>query len=344
MEEAFDPDGDALTYIFSWYRDDELVDGFTSATLPASETAKGETWMVEVAATDGKAEGFTVYGDEIQVVNTPPAVSLRFEPSAPTTSDDVTATPTFEDPDGDTVTASYQWFLNDKAVHDKKKLPASLTEAGDQWTVIATPNDGETEGEPVGATITIANTAPVITSVSLTPTTAYETTVLTVSQATTDPDEQSLSYTYNWRVNGSSVLSGGSDILVGSYFDKNDQVQVEVTANDGLTDSAIERSNIVTISNSVPLVNNVRISPVVAYTYSEALCLGNSTDADNDHPHANDQLVRQWQLERDNKYPRWHNKFRERRHSSRAPYVPTMGPISARIQAAQSLFETHFLV
>ena len=51
---ATDPDGDAITYSFRWFRDGaEAVDVGDVDTVPASATAANESWWVEVTASDG---------------------------------------------------------------------------------------------------------------------------------------------------------------------------------------------------------------------------------------------------------------------------------------------------
>ena len=53
-----------------------------------------------------------------------------------------------------------------------------------------------------------------------------------------DGDNDPLTYSYEWVVNGSSVQSGASNILDSSYFVKEDVVEVIVIANDGAEDSS----------------------------------------------------------------------------------------------------------
>ena len=57
MTDATDEDGDAVSYNYQWYKDSALMSGYTTSTVAAARTTKGEVWMVEVTATDGEDEG-----------------------------------------------------------------------------------------------------------------------------------------------------------------------------------------------------------------------------------------------------------------------------------------------
>ena len=50
---AWDADGDPLEVVTRWYRNGELQEDLTGDQVPAERTGRGETWTVEVAASDG---------------------------------------------------------------------------------------------------------------------------------------------------------------------------------------------------------------------------------------------------------------------------------------------------
>ena len=89
-------------------------------------------------------------------VNQPPVVTNAFiTPSAPDTTQTLTASVFASDPDNDPVTFGYQWqqSLNgtnfvDLAGEANNILSASVTVAGDFYRVIVTPDDGQTNGVP----------------------------------------------------------------------------------------------------------------------------------------------------------------------------------------------------
>ena len=66
-----DPDGDPITYSYSWYKDDVVQPGLTSSTVHSSNTAKGETWQVVVTPNDGTDDGPSA-SDQVTIGNSPP--------------------------------------------------------------------------------------------------------------------------------------------------------------------------------------------------------------------------------------------------------------------------------
>ncbi len=128
------------------------------------------TYNLVVTATDGDGltdsdqVSFTVNG-----VPTPPVVSI--DPILPSTDDGLTViiqTPSI-DPEGGSVSYSYEWRLGgvSQGTHTTSTLSSAATSKGDEWTVVVTPTDGTTVGTAGMHTVTIQNTAPVVTSVLL---------------------------------------------------------------------------------------------------------------------------------------------------------------------------------
>lgn len=109
------------------------------------------------------------------------------------------------------------------------------------WLESAAPTGG---GQP-----------PTVTSVSITPSGPRTNTLLTANATATDPDGDAVSFTYQWRKNG-SALPGATgrtlDLSVAGNGDKGDAISVTVTASDGASSSAPSTSSAVTILNSEP--------------------------------------------------------------------------------------------
>lgn len=110
---------------------------------------------------------------------------------------------------------------------------------GDVVTCTVTPEDGTDSGTAVAASVTIANTAPVLASASLTPNPATESDTLSCAPGSvTDADgSTSFTYSYAWTVNGVTIAATSSS-LTGTYFAAADAVACVVTANDGTSSSA----------------------------------------------------------------------------------------------------------
>ncbi len=259
--ELVDPDGDEVTTSFTWYQDEQARPDLTELIVPASETAKGQRWKLFVLPTDGRVDG-PPSESEILVLNTPPAVeAVTLEPTVPLTTEDVVATVTVDDEDGDTVTLAYSWHLGEGATgYQEATLPASATTRGDVWTLHITPSDDEGSGDEVLASVSIDNSAPELLSVSLAPTTVYEGTTLEATAVASDEDGDTVSFTYAWMVDGELALEGAADTLTGEHFDKGQEVTVVATPNDGFVDGEPAESNRVTVLNSAPGVDSASIA------------------------------------------------------------------------------------
>ncbi len=132
---------------------------------------------------------------------------------------------------------------------------------------------------------TIQNTAPTVSGVVISPTTAYTNDTLTASASVEDADGDSLTVSYDWYVDGTLAQSGAIATLSGATaFDKDEAVEVTLTVDDG-TDSASASSSALTISNTAPTAPVVSIDPEEPQAGADDLvCLidTDSTDDDGD--------------------------------------------------------------
>lgn len=280
---AVDPEGDPISYAWSWARNGTPMSGYTTATLPAAATTRGEVWTATATPTDGAGSG-PGGSDSVTIGNAAPSVSsLSLTPTAPTTTTTLVALASGTDPDGDPVTFTYTWAVNGVSTGTTGTSLSGVTyfNRGDTVTVTATPFDGTTAGTASSASVTIGNTAPTL-SASLSPSSPTTNSTLVVSASTGDADGDSVSLSYAWRVNGSSVAAT-SATLGGSWFNKNDTVSVTVTANDGTDTTNTILST--TIVNTPPTAPGVRITPSApAEGEDDLICAvtAPSVDADGD--------------------------------------------------------------
>ncbi|MFH1465056.1 MAG: hypothetical protein ABIO70_11785 [Pseudomonadota bacterium] len=292
LTDAPDEDGDPLTYTYTWYRGDDAET--TGPTLAASETAKHEIWKVVVVANDGKEDGPPSQAS-VTIANTPPAASVALSPTAPLTTDDIAATAESWDDDDDVVELSYDWLLGGELTnyHDFI-LPAAATERGQVWTARITPNDGEEDGAPASAEVSIENAPPVVESVVLDPSEAYEGSTLTALVDASDPDSDALTLSYAWAVDGVLVREGAEATLSGEHFDKHQQVVLTVTPNDGFVDGEPVDSAAVEILDSAPALTSATIDPPVLYEANTAACLPSGwADDDGDA----EQYLTSWSVD-----------------------------------------------
>ncbi len=131
------------------------------------------------------------------------------------------------------------------------------------------------------------NDLPVVSSVTVAPTSAATDDVLVATVVASDPDGDAVTLTYAWKIGGTTVLLGqGETSLDGaSYFSRGDSVSVGVSPHDG-TDSGLEvLSSTVVIANSAPSTPTASIQPTAPREgVDDFTCTLDvaSTDADSD--------------------------------------------------------------
>ncbi len=110
--------------------------------------------------------------------------------------------------------------------------------------------------------MTVANTAPVLESVSIAPASPKKADTLVATPVASDADGDPLSYTYEWFKNTATTKLAGestSSLTVSQHGGKGDTFRVEVVANDG-TASSERKSDSVTVANTAPAVAGVTAS------------------------------------------------------------------------------------
>ena len=254
-----DPEGDALTYTYAWARDGVDM-GEPSSTVDADSTAKGESWTVTVAASDGGLTGPAATAS-VEILNTAPTVeSATVTPTAPSAHDTLVCTAgATADADGDDVGLSYAWTVNDTVTAETSSSYMSELNVGDTITFTVTPSDDEADGTPVeSAFVEVTNTAPSIASVNISPDPAYTGDTLTCSYTGfEDVDGDADVSTIAWSIDGTPAGTG--DTLSGG-FTRGNEVVCTVTPGDGIT-TGEPVSGALTIANTAPSIASVAISP-----------------------------------------------------------------------------------
>ncbi len=154
---APDPDGDDVTYAYSWSQNGRRAPpGADPARIEASRTAKGQKWSCTATPSDGSATGAAGTSERV-VANSPPGPAMvqltpaTAEEGRPIRCDVVSKS---EDPDGDAVRYRFSWQRNGLAqpfAETSQEVPARLVKARDRWRCTATPTDGSDDGPPAGS-------------------------------------------------------------------------------------------------------------------------------------------------------------------------------------------------
>jgi hypothetical protein len=281
-----DADGDSLTYSYAWTLNGGDISA-TSNSLTGTDFDKGDALICLVTPNDGTEDGASVSSGSLTISNTAPSISsAAISPSSPSVDDTLSVSVSgWSDDDGDSESHTYQWSVNGTS----ESGATSSTFSGafvrdDVVSIEVTPWDGEDYGSSVvSSNVTIQNSMPSVSSVSLTPTSGDESTTFACSDnGTSDGDGDSVSLTYGWVVNGVTNSESGTT-LTGSDFDKGDTVACTITPDDGTDSGATVSSNTVTIDNTPPELASATLTPDPAYQADTLSCTAGSTsDADGE--------------------------------------------------------------
>ena len=135
------------------------IDGDTLATSETWEL-NGDTLTLTLSVYDDEMAYSNTLSDTVQIVNSLPTLSYdgpisqsALVPLSPAIQSD--------DANGDTVTTSWQWMRNGFMTDENgSTIPESKLGAGDVWTAMITPNDGQDDGPVLMIDFTISNTEP----------------------------------------------------------------------------------------------------------------------------------------------------------------------------------------
>ena len=286
---SVDPEGSPITYTYDWLRNGAST-GLTGSTLASSETTKGDTWTVRATPSDGIGTGPFAEAS-ITISNQIPEVSsVSISPSNPSPQSTLTCTATGTDADGDTVTLSYAWTLGGNLLSSTTDTLQGPFQQGETITCTVTPFDGMDTGLALSDSVTISNSPPSITTLSLSPSQVYTDDIIQAAATGSDPDGDPLIYTWDWYVDAGSgysvvqSLTGPNiDSLDGlNHFDRDDEVYVALTLSDG-SSSVSQSSSPITILNTPPSAFNVLISPSAPVAgLDDLVCTAQDNDADGD--------------------------------------------------------------
>jgi alpha-tubulin suppressor-like RCC1 family protein len=250
-----DVDGDADASTYKWQ-----IKGATSGSSSSltGGFVKGDEVICKVTPSDGTDTG-TKVNASLVISNTAPVASgVSIAPSSPTVSDTLDCSYSFFDADGDADATTIEWTDDSGTSLGSGASLSGAFSSGDTITCTVTPTDDEESGTSEGVSVTIGNSAPSVSDVSISPTSPLDNDTLTCSWTFADDDEDADASTVEWTDGSGSSLGTGTTLSSG--FVAGDDITCTVTANDGV-DTGNNASDTVNIgdSNTAPTVSNVTI-------------------------------------------------------------------------------------
>ena len=223
--------------------------------------------------------------------NTPPSASnLQLNPSNPVTTDTLSLTYSYQDPEGDAESGTtIHWYKDgvlESSRNNQTTVPSSLTTKGESWNVTVIPSDGMDDGNAIDSSaIAIDNSIPTVLSASITPSDATESDDLTLVWNSADADNDILSASgIEWYVDGSKVAAFDNDVTIPSVAIRDGDVwYAKIRVNDGEVDSAWLTTQTITIGsdNTPPTMTEVSLSGPYT-TIDDLVASATANDADGD--------------------------------------------------------------
>jgi len=205
---------------------------------------------------------------EIVMENTPPTASnLTITPADPKTGDDLVGSYDYNDadsdPEGSTEIRWYKDGVQQSAYDDVLTVPASATAKGEEWYFTVKPHDGKEFGDlATSATMTIGNTAPEVSNVTLSPTEPLTVDDLVgsydYSDADADPDG---STEIRWYKDGVHQAAYDDQLTIpSSETNSGQEWYFTIKPHDGEAFGNLVESNHVKLNN-IPIASNATITP-----------------------------------------------------------------------------------
>jgi hypothetical protein len=236
-----DADGDPEGYTYQWQKWNgaswQDISGETSNTLGPDNFVKGDQIKIICTPFDGEDYGASKE-DTITISNSPPSAPVvDVIPDFPVTTDDlvcIIVTPSV-DPDGDTVTYTYEWYKNGvlQPEYTTNTVPANATTFGDVWKCVVTPHGSD--GPPDSDEVTIGNSPPVLVPIG--PKSVNEQTLLSFTALAVDHDVPPQTLTFSLgpgAPSGASITSGGAFTWTPTEAQGPGVYNINITVSDGI--------------------------------------------------------------------------------------------------------------
>ena len=269
--EYFDLDGNTQQdTVTQWYLDGARIPELDdSSTVSSLWTRSGDEWQASVRPHDGTDYGETVWTGVIVIgsSNTQPSATAFISPSGNVvTTDALQVIVGYSDPDGDDKESTeIRWMMNNdgdgnfvqiSAYNDLNWVPPEATTKGQTWVAEAKVSDGLMWSDWVTSNaVTIQNTPPVVTSISMLPEGDLITTMnLTVEWEQSDIDgDESHNSQIRWWVDGEwkSEYDNLGTIWHGETI-RDQHWSVQVIPGDGEDLGTSMKTNARAIQNAAP--------------------------------------------------------------------------------------------
>lgn len=264
---ATDADGEAPQISYTW-SGSLAGDLGTGSTLDLSTTAAASLEDITCTVTVTDADGGLVTNEATRtLINRPPTATIAINsvPETPHVESAISCNAASSDPDGDPTFSVWSWDVGGTSVAGTPGTgpTSSLSDAfttGDLVTCTATVHDGKGATGTSDASVTIVNGAPIISDITFNWPVVYTNVTLSAFADVSDPEDDPMTTSWTWYVNGNAIASVDTNQLNGvTWFDRDDEVYVTVAISDGV-ETSYATSDTLIVSNQPPYAPTVELA------------------------------------------------------------------------------------
>ncbi len=267
----FDPDGDLETNSeIRWYKNGVLQPEYNdSLTIFSYSTSKNEQWYATIRPNDGRGFGELYSSDVVTIANSLPVVSnMNILPGNPNSFQDLFLTYDYFDEDGDIEgQTEILWYKNDELqsnLNGFSVIMSGNTSVGDHWYVTIKPHDGFNYGSLYySETIIIENIIPLVQNIFITPENpdSFQNLILTYDYFDEDGGIEGQTEILWYKNDELQPNLNGFSVIMSGNTSVGDHWYVTIKPHDGINYGLLYYSEAIIIENTIPLVQNISITP-----------------------------------------------------------------------------------
>ena len=257
---ATDPDGDTLSFTYSGW--------MTSNTKSTTFDDEG-VHSVTVTVSDGSESDSKTISITVNNVNRPPVLDTIADITVDE-GDTIVLNPTATDPDGDTLSFTYSGWMTSNI------KTTTFDDAGVYSVTVTVSDSSESDSKTISITVNDTNSPPILDTIA--DITVDEGDTVVINPTATDPDGDSLSFTYSGWMTSNTKTTGFDDAGVHSVTvnvsdgSSSDSKTISVTVNnvnrppvlDPIADITVDEGDTVVLS---PTANDPD-GDTLSFTYS----------------------------------------------------------------------------
>jgi alpha-tubulin suppressor-like RCC1 family protein len=289
---SYDPNGDALTYEWSWKlnTDSTWVNGTPTLTTestrePTTKFSSKGLYDVRLRVRDSMGSYSTYIVKQVEIMNRPPKAVFSYSPATIYNNTNVSFTNSSSDPDNDVLTHKWEFMMPGSStwtLFSSSQTPTTrtFTTKGD-WRIRLTVSDGSQSAD-TEQILTVGNRAPVANFTYSPTINLYRGTSIALTDTSTDPDGSADIIRHFWEVQYASDTtwtSIGTTLNSSLTLTKVGNLRVRKTVEDssGQVSSIIKT---ITISNRAPsvVISYVPSSNLNTETMIDFKATGNDPD------------------------------------------------------------------